>query len=137
MRMIIQHKRGPKVVNLNRRRAIREGCLMFCLFCETEEQNYTPAPDTDFICSRCVQVLINADHDDLKRAYDKALAKGYTRKARAIESFLIPGGEINAQRRPKSKKFERHFNRKRIDTSFRDQKERIGRSALPSLPTVL
>ena len=101
---------------------------MFCLFCEAEEQNYLPVPDTDFICSRCVQVLINADQDDLKRAYDKATAQGYTRKARAIESFLIPGGETNAQRKPNSKKRGRHSNRKRIDRTIRDKKKRTGRS---------
>jgi len=113
------------------------GRIVLCLFCEKEDRNYGPDSSTDIICSRCVQLLINASQDDLKRAYDRAEAKGYTRKARAIMSFLIPGGEINAQRKPNSKKRRRHSNRKRIDTSFRDQKERIGRSALPSLPTVL
>ena len=59
---------------------------MLCLFCAGIEKNCKPG--TDFICSRCVQILLAADQEQLKRAYQKAMDKGYTNKAYAIESFL-------------------------------------------------
>lgn len=98
---------------------------MGCLFCNGQEPNYTPGPNVDFICSRCVILLADADQNDLKRAHSKAVAKGYPGKAKAIESFLI--GETNEQRKPKTKKHRRHSNRKRIDRTLGNQKERIKR----------
>ena len=61
-----------------------------CLFCNCPENNYKAGPDTDFICSPCVQILLQGNQIELKRAYDKAIEKGYPNKARAIESFLQP-----------------------------------------------
>ena len=98
---------------------------MGCLFCNGQEPNYKPGPDVDFICSRCVQLLLGVDQDDLKKAHAKAIEKGYPGKAKAIESFLI--GETNEQRKPKTKKYRRHSNRKRIDRTLGNQKERIKR----------
>ena len=61
-----------------------------CLVCNFHENNYKPGLDTDYICSRCVQILLQANTVELKRAYDKAIEMGYPNKARAIESFLQP-----------------------------------------------
>jgi hypothetical protein len=102
---------------------------MSCLFCNGKEKNYRPVAGIDFICGSCVQLLLGADQDDLKRAHAKAVKKGYTNKARAIESFIIPE-ETNEQRKPKSKKYRRHFNGKRVNRVIGNQKERIKRVAL-------
>jgi hypothetical protein len=61
-----------------------------CLFCNEPEQRYKPEPDKHFICSQCVQLFLSADQEDLLKAHAKAIEKGYSNKARAIESFLIP-----------------------------------------------
>jgi len=111
--------------------------MMECLFCGLPEPGYKPNPDKDFICSRCVQILLSADQEDLNRAYRKALEKGYPKKARAIESFLVPEEKINEQFRPISKKHRRHIDRKRIVRAIRDQKKRIGRSKVQAQTALL
>jgi hypothetical protein len=98
-----------------------------CLFCNGLEIKYKPETGIDFICSRCVQMLLAADQEELKRAYDKAIDKGYTNKASAIESFLIPEDKIDGQRKP-AKKRRRHIDRERIVRTVRDKEKRIGRT---------
>jgi hypothetical protein len=76
---------------------------LYCLFCNGQERNYKPEADKDFICGSCVQLFLRADSEDLKRAHAKALTKGYSNKASAIESFLENGGnqdgkQINTRR---------------------------------------
>ena len=77
---------------------------MSCLFCNLPEPNYKPDPQVDFICGRCVILLADADQEDLKRAYDKAKAKGFENKAMAIESFLIDEGDYKNDRKAKNSK---------------------------------
>jgi hypothetical protein len=48
-------------------------------------------------------MLLAADQQDLKRSHAKAIGKGLTNKARAIESFLIPE-EFNVRETKKSKR---------------------------------
>jgi len=100
-----------------------------CLFCDCEEPSYRPGKDTEFICSRCVLLLADADQADLKTAYQKALNGGYKRKVSALESFIIPE-EKDEQRKPESKKCGRYTNRAGIVKSVRNQKERIKRVAV-------
>ena len=107
-----------------------------CLFCNGMDIKYKSEACNDFICSRCVQLLLAADQQDLKRAHSKALEKEFTNKAKSIESFLIPEG-LNEQRKPVSKKCGRHSNRKRIDRTVRDKEKRIGRSKIPAKISVL
>ena len=97
-----------------------------CLFCNEEERKYKPPEHTDFICSRCVQLLFGASLEDLIRAYNKAIKEGYLKKASAIEKFLGKGIR-NEQRRPATKKRGRYSNRKRINRAIGNQKERIKR----------
>jgi len=59
-----------------------------CLFCNHQESNYKLVSGVDFVCSNCVQLLLGASQEDLKRAHTKAIDKGYMEKAKAIESFL-------------------------------------------------
>ena len=99
---------------------------MNCLFCSGQEKNYKPEPKTDFICASCVQVLLNANQEDLRKANIKALDKGYINKAMAIQSFLEGEGN-NEQRKPTTKKRGRHPNRKRTYRTIGNQKERIRR----------
>lgn len=81
-----------------------------CLFCnQSETSQYVPLKDTDFICSSCVLFLSDADQEDLKRAHAKAIKKGYSGKASALESFIIED-EINVR---KTKKFKRDLVRER------------------------
>jgi len=87
-----------------------------CLFCNKPEKSYN---DVGFLCGTCVQLLLHADKEDLKRAYKKALDYGYLRKARAIETFL-PRKEKHGKRPDKSVK--RDFNRARITRPIRDKK---------------
>lgn len=108
-----------------------------CLFCNRPEKNYKPGPDKYFICSQCVQLLLEADQEDLTRAHNKAIEKGYTNKATAIESFLMPEEIINGQHRPKSKKRRRHINRKRTVRTIGDKEKRIRRSKVQTSVTVL
>ena len=78
-----------------------------CPFCNREEgHKYKPGKDFEFICSRCVQLFSSSKQGDLKRAYKKAIDKGYLNKAKAIESFLIPEGN-DEQRKPTTKKRRR------------------------------
>jgi hypothetical protein len=109
---------------------------MLCLFCNEPDRSYKPEPDKDFICGSCVQLLLRADQDDLKRAYAKAIDMEYKRKAEALKLFLHDG-ENYEQRKPKSKKRGRHPNRTRIDRVARSKKERIKRSKVSTPITVL
>jgi hypothetical protein len=102
--------------------------MMSCLFCGFPEPAYRSGSDNEFICSRCIQPLLFANQEDLNRAYVKAIEMGYSGKAKAIESFLIPEEKINAQRKPISKKRRRHTDRKRINRAIGDKKKRTGRS---------
>jgi len=97
---------------------------MNCLFCNDQEKKYKPEANTNSICGSCVQLLFNADQDDLLKAHKKALEKGYLNKARAIESFLIPEG--NDGKRP-AKRNRKNLNRKRTHRTLGNQTKRIGR----------
>lgn len=95
-----------------------------CLLCNCPEKNYKPPPNTDYVCGMCVQLLLQADKDDLKRAYTKAIKKGLERKALAIEIFLNDEG-TNEQRKPDTKKHGRCFDRTRGTRSFRNREKRL------------
>ena len=99
---------------------------MGCLFCGQSPYK----ADSEYICGRCVQILLNADQAELAEGRARCIEKGYSRKTRTIDSFLIPEG-INEQRKP-AKKRRRHINRKRIVRAIGDKKKRIGRSTIPA-----
>jgi hypothetical protein len=100
-----------------------------CLFCNESEESYKPGKDIDFICGGCVILLADAEQEDLKKAYQKALNEGYIGKASALESFIISEGK-DEQRKPESKKRGRYTDRAGIIKSVRNQKERIKRVAV-------
>ena len=93
---------------------------MCCLFCDGAEKAYTPSKNVDFVCSTCVQILKDANQCELQQALKRAEQLGLTRKVTALRMFVEE--ENDEQRKPKPRKHERHFNRKRIDRPFRDQK---------------
>lgn len=75
----------------------------------------------DFICSSCVQLLLGADQDDLRKAHAKAIEKGCSGKAKAIESFLIED-EYNVR---ETEKFKRNLERKRPLPAFRPSRYQV------------
>ena len=89
---------------------------MDCLFCRKSEKNYKPGPHAEYICSVCVQMLLMADQEDLKRAYKKATELGFQGKMKALKSFMQ--GDNNGQQsnnRRKPRVIAKHFDRKRSD----------------------
>jgi len=99
---------------------------MGCLFCHKEEgYNYRPEKEIEFVCSRCVQILLRAEQDDLKRAYAKALKHGYESKAKPVAMFI----EKEIQDGKKPEKRRRHFNRKGIVRTLGSKAQRTGRHA--------
>jgi hypothetical protein len=99
-----------------------------CLFCQNPDRcrkrRYKPDKGVGFICSSCVQHLLNANQDYLKRILELAKENGDKGKVDAIESFLIPEGQDHGQRKPNSK-FRVNINRKRTLRSVRNKEERI------------
>ena len=59
-----------------------------CLFCNEPEKNYNPGSHIDYVCGLCVILLADADQEDLKKSYQKALNEGHLRKASALEAFI-------------------------------------------------
>ena len=98
---------------------------MDCQFCGFPEPAYKSGLGKEFICSKCVQLLLSASKEDLNRAYIKSIEMGYSNKAKAIESFLIP--EVSDGKRP-TRYSPRHPNRERATGPIRYQKKRIKRS---------
>jgi len=97
-----------------------------CFFCNQEEgNNYKPEKNIEFVCSKCVQILLRADQEDLKRAYFKAIKHGYQNKAKAVAMFIEK--EIKDGKKPEKRR--RHFNRKGIVRTLADKTKRIGRHA--------
>jgi hypothetical protein len=90
-----------------------------CLFCGQPEKGYKPEKSVDFICSVCVQLLLAADHGQLKRAYEKAVRLGYVGKASAIKTFLV--GDDNAE----AEKPQRGLVRERALQSFRPARDQV------------
>ena len=90
-----------------------------CLFCGQPEKSCIPSKSVDFICSVCVQLLLNADQADLKRAYEKAVRLGYSGKAEAIKTFIV--GEIHAE----TEEPKRNLERKRPLPAVRPARDKV------------
>ena len=95
---------------------------MNCLFCCDPDTDDKPESSKDFICSLCVQILISATQEELKRAHTKAIEKGYARKAKAIKSFLIEG-MVNNDRETKT--IRRNLVRERIMREVRPTRDQL------------
>ena len=108
--------------------------MALCLFCNRTEKNYRPGSEVDFTCGTCVQILLGASREERIKAHQKAIAHGYLSKAKAIEMFL-PRENDDEQRKPE--KHRRHTDRKRIDRTIGNKKDRIGRSKTISEAAVL
>jgi len=62
---------------------------MICDFCGKEtDADKVEKSAKSYICSHCVQLLLNETQENLSKAYALAVEKGYHDKARAIQSFL-------------------------------------------------
>ena len=95
---------------------------MGCLFCGNLEKDYKPDPGNDFICSKCVQILLSAGSEGLMQAHELSIEKGCTNKAGAIESFLMPR---EAKRDRKAKNSKRNMVRKRPVRTLRPARWQI------------
>jgi hypothetical protein len=91
-----------------------------CLFCNETDKSYKADPDVYFICGTCVQLLLQADQNDLKKAHFKAIEKGYPGKAKAIESFLHEDEYYG-----KTKKSKRNMERKRSLRKVRPSRHKV------------
>jgi hypothetical protein len=105
-----------------------------CLFCDHCEPGH--GSSCEYVCGSCVQLLLNADLEDLKRAHTKAIDKGYQNKAKAIE-FFIEKENPNGQRKPKIRKHERHPNRARIVRPVRNKKKPLRRTTVEAPASLL
>jgi len=87
---------------------------MNCSFCnQMTDSNKVDRGAKSYICSNCVQLLLNQPHEKLKRAYDLAIRKNYPEKAETLESII----EVNVNgETPKSK---RNLVRKRSGRKIR------------------
>jgi len=102
---------------------------MICDFCgkETDAEKIDKSAQS-YICSGCVQILINQPQDKLKKAYLLAIEKEVFNKAKAIEAFLeVNTGEpVNkhyAAKRSNRKGFARSVgNDERTSRRFKKQK---------------
>ena len=103
----------------------RAGACLFCQNLDGGKKNpYRPSGDVEFICSGCVQHLLNADQQYLKLMHSLATEHGDKGKISAIESFFIMEEE-GEQRKPITKKRRRHSNRKGTVRSVGNKKERL------------
>jgi hypothetical protein len=91
-----------------------------CLFCGKPEKGCKPSKEVDFICSRCVQLLLAADQGELRRAYDKALSLGYMGKVSALKTFLIAEDDNAETEEP-----ERGMVRERAVQSLRPARDQV------------
>jgi hypothetical protein len=87
-----------------------------CLFCRGPDRGskrtYKPEKGVEFICSDCVQALLNANQDYLKRILATAQERGDKGKISALESFIVPDG-YQEQVKPKPKFKIRQKRKKR------------------------
>lgn len=93
-----------------------------CLFCFREE-NFNQNPGTAYICGSCIQLLLIASQDELKRAHRLAVDKGYDSKVKVLGFFIIPERH-HEQRKPK-RQLRININRKRSFRPIRNKEERI------------
>jgi len=90
-----------------------------CLFCGQPEKSCNPSKCVDFICGKCVQLLLAADQDELKRAYGKAVSLNYGDKASAIKTFLMEDEDAETE------ESERSMVRKRTMQAVRPARDRV------------
>jgi len=96
-----------------------------CNFCNEErDSERIDKSATSYICAKCVQLLINQSQENLLKAYNLAVRKGYSDKARAIKSFLEVSADepINryAAKRINGKRFMRvTWNDKKTSRRFK------------------
>jgi len=60
-----------------------------------------PEDVTGLVCSKCVQRLLSAPQDKIEQAYQLALDRGLTEKAKILENFLEEGQIVGETRESK------------------------------------
>ena len=91
-----------------------------CDFCGTARDNEkVDKKAVGYVCSSCVQLLLNMPQEKLARAHDLAVKRGCRGKARAVQSFLGVTTDEPINRHNTSKR----FNRKRPVRTFRNDRK--------------
>ena len=95
---------------------------MTCQFCGAErDREKVDGKAKAYICSACVQTLMNLSQEQLKKAHALAVDRGYENKARVIESFL----EVQIYG-TKTKDTKRNMVRTRPSRTARPSRYRFG-----------
>lgn len=93
---------------------------MNCSFCDQMNDSCKVDRRAElYICSNCVQLLLNQPQEKLKRAYDFAIKKNCSGKAKALESFV----EVNVN--GETQDFKRNLVRKRSGRKIRLTRDKI------------
>lgn len=93
---------------------------MSCLFCNCPERSYKPSPDVEYICSSCVQLLLQATKEDLQRALAKAEEMELENKVLALKSFIVEDEHYG-----KTKNSKRDLVRKRSMRTARPTRNKV------------
>jgi hypothetical protein len=84
-----------------------------CLFCSQEDSGLknkcTPGRDVDFVCSRCVTILLGTEQSELKRGVEIAAEKNLVGKVESLKMFIEPEEVVNV--RPNQKRLKRNYDR--------------------------
>jgi hypothetical protein len=101
---------------------------MPCKLCHRDEPRCNSG--NLILCSCCFQRVANETQDQIRKAYELAVAKGYTAKAEVLKTFISEGIEndglqINVRREPRYT--SERFNRSRASKTDRIEKVAIGR----------
>lgn len=90
--------------------------LDVCLICDKYEKHH---PDADFICSACVQDLLQLNRNEIRRAYHLAVEQGLTRKIKALEIWSGKGFRNGIESRNINRGIGQCFYKSRYDGQIR------------------
>jgi hypothetical protein len=104
--------------------------VMPCKFCYRDE----PRCDSEnlILCSRCFQIAANSTQEQIRRAYDLAIAKGQPGKADALKKFII--GEFDNEREPNNTKRQPRHIAEYSDRTGDFKNHRLKKIAISRLP---
>ena len=89
--------------------------LQVCRLCGRDEPRCDPKKL--LVCYRCFQVVLRSAPEQIKRAYELAIKKGFLEKARILRELFMTGDnendgqQINTRRAPRH--IAKHFDRRR------------------------
>jgi hypothetical protein len=107
----------------------RKVTAMPCKLCHCDEPRCNS--ESLILCARCFQAMANPTQDQIKKAYELAVAKGYPAKAQVLQKFILSGDTENGGEQINVRRETRHaaerFDRGRAFKADRAKKVPIGR----------